>query len=63
MSAAKQETYNKIKTDGVAKPTTPNQTQETEHVKFNHLLKGYLTRSSIYEIYKRLFYKNKKKTK
>ena len=49
MSAAKQETYNKIKTDGVAKPTTPNQTQETEHIKFNPLLKGYLTRSSIYE--------------
>ena len=49
MSAAQQETYNQIKTEGVAKPTTPNETQETETIKFNPLLKGYLTRSTIYE--------------
>jgi hypothetical protein len=49
MSAAKQETYNKIKTEGVAKPTTPDETQDTDGIRFCTLLKGHMTRSSIYE--------------
>jgi len=49
MSAAKQETYDKIKKEGVAKPTTPDETQETEGIKLNPLMKGFLSRSTIYE--------------
>ena len=49
MSAAKQETYDKIKKEGVAKPTTPDETQDTDGIRFCTLLKGHMTRSSIYE--------------
>lgn len=48
--AAQPETYNKIKTEGVANPTTPDETQSTEQDPFFQVWqKGWLTRSSIYE--------------
>ena len=49
MSAATQETYNAIKKDGIAKPTTPDETQDTAGIRLTYLLKGYRTRASIYE--------------
>ena len=49
MAAAQQETYNAIRTQGIAKPTTPDETQDTDGIKICYLLKGHLTRSSIYE--------------
>ena len=49
MSAASQETYNSIKKDGIAKPLTPDETQDTSGIRLSYAYKGYRTRSSIYE--------------
>ena len=49
MAAASQETYNNIKNDGLAKPSTPNETQDTSGIRLCYAWKGHKTRSSIYE--------------
>lgn len=47
--AANKETYNTLKTDGTAKPTTPNETQTlAESPKYSTIHKCSLTRSDIY---------------
>jgi len=48
--AARQSTYDTIKKDGPAKPTTPNETQELKDCpRYSTAYKGSLTRSEIYE--------------
>ena len=49
MAAATQETYNRIKTEGLANGTTPDETQETSGIRLCYAWKGYQSRSSIYE--------------
>ena len=49
MSAASQETYNDIRNNGIAKPSTPDETQETSGIRLSYAYKGYRTRASIYE--------------
>jgi hypothetical protein len=49
MSAASQKTYNSIKKDGIAKPLTPDETQDTSGIRLSYAYKGYRTRASIYE--------------
>ena len=49
MAAASQETYNSIKKDGIAKPLTPDETQDTSGIRLSYAYKGYRTRASIYE--------------
>lgn len=49
MAAASQKTYNSIKKDGIAKPTTPDETQDTSGIRLSYAYKGYRTRASIYE--------------
>ena len=47
--AASNSTYDRLRAEGPAKPTTPDEVQEVAGFKINPLTKGYLTRSSIYE--------------
>ena len=49
MSAAKQETYNKIKLEGLANGNTPDETQDTSGIRLCYAWKGYRSRASIYE--------------
>ena len=49
MVAATQETYNRIKLEGMANGTTPDETQETSGVRLCYAWKGYRSRASIYE--------------
>ena len=49
MVAATQETYNRIKTEGMANGTTPDETQDTSGIRLCYAWKGYRSRSSIYE--------------
>ena len=49
MVAATQETYNRIKTEGVANGNTPDETQDTSGIRLCYAWKGYRSRSSIYE--------------
>jgi hypothetical protein len=49
MAAASQKTYNSIKKDGIAKPTTPDETQDTSGIRLSYAYKGFRTRASIYE--------------
>ena len=49
MVAATQETYNRIKAEGMANSTTPDETQETSGVRLCYAWKGYRSRASIYE--------------
>ena len=49
MVAATQETYNRIKAEGMANSTTPDETQETSGIRLCYAWKGYRSRSSIYE--------------
>ena len=49
MVAATQETYNRIKLEGMANSTTPDETQETSGIRLCYAWKGYRSRASIYE--------------
>tara|TARA_B100000700_G_scaffold319656_1_gene415317 strand:+ start:4507 stop:5655 length:1149 start_codon:yes stop_codon:yes gene_type:complete len=49
MSAATQETYNKIKLEGLANGNTPDETQDTSGIRLCYAWKGYRSRASIYE--------------
>jgi len=49
MVAATQETYNRIKTEGVANGNTPDETQDTSGIRLCYAWKGYRSRASIYE--------------
>lgn len=49
VSAASKETYDTIKREGVFRPTTPDEIQEQGGLTVNPLIKGRLTRASIYE--------------
>ena len=49
MAAASQETTNSIKKDGIAKPITPDETQDTSGIRLCYAWKGHKTRASIYE--------------
>ena len=49
MSAATQETYNKIKFEGLANGNTPDETQDTSGIRLCYAWKGYRSRASIYE--------------
>ena len=49
MAAATQETYNKIKLEGLANGNTPDETQDTSGIRLCYAWKGYQSRSSIYE--------------
>ena len=49
MSAASKETYDSIRKEGIAKPTTPDETQDTDGIRFFYAFKGTKTRASIYE--------------
>ena len=49
MVAATQETYNRIKTEGLANGNTPDETQDTSGIRLCYAWKGYQSRSSIYE--------------
>jgi len=49
-AAATQETYNEIKTKGLATPETPDESNgEVDGIRLSYLCKGYRTRASIYE--------------
>ena len=48
-TAASNSAYNNLNANGVAQPTTPDETQQVDGVTINYLLKGHVTRSSIYE--------------
>ena len=49
MVAATQETYNRIKTEGLANGNTPDETQDTSGIRLCYAWKGYRSRASIYE--------------
>lgn len=48
-TAASNSAYDNLNANGVAQPTTPDETQQVDGVTINYLLKGHVTRSSIYE--------------
>ena len=49
ISAANKETYDQIRREGIFRQTTPDEIQEQGGLTVNQLIKGRLTRASIYE--------------